>query len=122
MTPTPFNEDDNNNDPEAEAAAERARAQVEMLTEMGRNFMDRASSEIGVYVTADAAIQYDPESGRWVMQTLLEFGDRAYAKVQEPKRNDDKFFEAMELDIIKDDLLRGLTDEEGEEGDDNVAG
>lgn len=115
-TPTdPFNEDDH--DPEAEAAAEQARAQVETLQELGKEFMDRASSELGVYVTADAAIQHDPESGRWILQTLLEFGDRAYAKVQEPKRNDDKFLEAMELDIIKDDLLRGLT---GEEGDGDV--
>lgn len=115
MTPTdPFNEDD---DPEAAAEAARTQALVETLSEMGSTFMERASSELGVYVTADAAIQHDPESGRWIVQTLLEFGDRAYLKVQEPKRNDDKFLEAMELDIIKDDLLRGIT-----EDDDNAAG
>lgn len=116
MTDTPFHDD--NHDPETEAAAAKARAQVESLQEMGKEFMDRASSELGVYVTADAAIQHDPESGRWILQTLLEFGDRAYAKVQEPKRNDDKFLEAMELDIIKDDLLRGLTDEDGDDSAD----
>lgn len=120
MTPIepPFNDD---NDPEAEAEAQRLQAQVETLQDMGKELMERASAELGVYVTADAAIQHDPEGDRWIVQTLLEFGERAYKKVQEPKRNDDKFLEAMELDMIKDDLLRGLTGDE-EEGDDDVAG
>lgn len=103
--------DDFNDDDQAEYYHERAAVVADMMSQLE----EKASSDLGLYAQRQASLQLIPGTNDWAVQMTFQIGDRAYRKLNEGKREEERVIEVLEAEMVADDILRELR--EGTDGD-----